>query len=238
MATKEENKRKKVELYLMVATTCLVMAGIWVVLGTPETALAKKPVDDTTYYTVTMEGDLTIVGAFNLDPGQDPPPDWGRSDAASIRVGGPRPKICIATAFLGDVTLVGEPCSDGVIPGGEGGPNWGMLSVKSDATGVIVQYRIGETDKDTGKVVRRYALRTIDPVSLQTTAGSGTWPNGDGTPTVYTVTIPGPTESTPGTSWSLVQDNQGGGPKSDRLDTTLVSTQDTIITFTEYVPAP
>jgi len=44
MATKKENQRKRVKLYLMVATACLVMAGVWVVLGTPETALAKgKP---------------------------------------------------------------------------------------------------------------------------------------------------------------------------------------------------
>ncbi len=45
MATKSKNQRMRVKLYLMVATTCSVMAGVWVVLGTPETVLAKgKPV--------------------------------------------------------------------------------------------------------------------------------------------------------------------------------------------------
>ena len=38
-----KNKNKKVGLCVMVVTACLVLAGIWAVLATPETALAKKP---------------------------------------------------------------------------------------------------------------------------------------------------------------------------------------------------
>lgn len=37
------NRNKKVGLCVMVVTACLVLAGIWAVLATPETALAKKP---------------------------------------------------------------------------------------------------------------------------------------------------------------------------------------------------
>lgn len=43
MATKSKNQRKRVKLYLMAATTCLVMAGIWGFLATPDVALATKP---------------------------------------------------------------------------------------------------------------------------------------------------------------------------------------------------
>jgi hypothetical protein len=47
MATKNKNQRRKVELYLMAVTSCIVLAGVWAVLVTPETSLAKgKPVGD------------------------------------------------------------------------------------------------------------------------------------------------------------------------------------------------
>ena len=47
METKNKNQRKKVELYLMAVTSCIVLAGVWAVLVTPETSLAKgKPVGD------------------------------------------------------------------------------------------------------------------------------------------------------------------------------------------------
>ena len=38
-----KNKNKRVKICLMVVTTCLVLAVLWAVLATPETALAKKP---------------------------------------------------------------------------------------------------------------------------------------------------------------------------------------------------
>lgn len=217
METKSKNKKLRVKLYLITLTSCIVLSSVLAVLAIPETALAKKPVDDTTYYTVTMTGDLEIVGAFN--DGNLQPLDWGRSFETGIMVNHPRPKICFATAFLqtGGVTLKGEPCGDGVIPGDDG-PNWGTLFVSGDDTGVTVGYKIGESDGKTGKL-RRYALKS-GPGSL-VTSGSGIWPNGEGTGTVYTVTIPA------GMSWSLVEE------RGD-LNTTLTSTQDTIITFTEY----
>ena len=232
-----KNRNKRIGLCVTVVAGCLILAIVWAVLAMPETALAKKPPkppkpdDDPTRYGVAMNGDLTIVGGFNLDPGQEPPEDWGGSSETGILVNGPRPKICIANAFLetGGVTLDGETCDcgDGVIPRGDG-PNWGTLFVEGDATGVIVKYRIGETDADTGKT-RRYTLRTNGSVPVVRTQGSGTWPNGDGDDqTIYTITIPGPTEDDPGMSWSLVQDRPG------KLNATLISTQDTIITFTEY----
>lgn len=40
-----KNKNKKVGLCVMVVVSCIVLAGIWAVLATPETALAKKPTD-------------------------------------------------------------------------------------------------------------------------------------------------------------------------------------------------
>ncbi len=40
-----KNKNKKVGLCLMVVTSCFILAGLWAVLATPETALAKKPTD-------------------------------------------------------------------------------------------------------------------------------------------------------------------------------------------------
>ena len=41
MSKKNENKRARI--YLVVAATFIVLAGLWAVLATPETALAKKP---------------------------------------------------------------------------------------------------------------------------------------------------------------------------------------------------
>ncbi|TES89495.1 MAG: hypothetical protein E3J93_00365 [Dehalococcoidia bacterium] len=40
-----KNRNKKVGLCLMVVTSCFILAGLWAVLATPETALAKKPTD-------------------------------------------------------------------------------------------------------------------------------------------------------------------------------------------------
>ncbi len=39
-----KNRKKKVGLCVMVVTSCFILAGLWAVLATPETALAKKPV--------------------------------------------------------------------------------------------------------------------------------------------------------------------------------------------------
>ena len=234
-----KSKNNTVGIGLMVVTTCIVVTGLWAVLAIPETTLAKKPdklgggkTDDKTYYSVTITGDLTLYGAWECEGYVEiaPPDKWGYSFETGIRVNRPLPRICIAAAFLGEVILDGDDCSDcdGVIPHGNG-PNWGTLSVKGDSSGVLVTYYIGETDAVTGKC-RRYTLSTIHPVIPEKTAGSGTWPNGDGDDTtVYRVTIPGPIEGTPGMSWSLVQAKPGN------LNTTLTSTQDTVITFTEYM---
>lgn len=61
METKSKNKR--VEICLMVVTACLVMAGLWAVLATPETALAKKPPpEEAVLFDVTSTGAMEIVG--------------------------------------------------------------------------------------------------------------------------------------------------------------------------------
>ncbi len=39
-----KSRRKRVGIGLMVVATCIVVAGLWAALATPETALAKKPV--------------------------------------------------------------------------------------------------------------------------------------------------------------------------------------------------
>ena len=228
-----KSKNNTVGIGLMVVITCIVVTGLWAVLAIPETALAKKPdkTDDRTYYSVTMTGDLSLHGAWDCEGYVEitPPDKWGYSFETGIRVNRPSPRICIAAAFLGEVTLDGDDCSDcdGVIPHGNG-PNWGTLKVEGGSSGVFVTYYIGETDAVTGKQ-RLYTLRTDNPVPVMKTQGNGTWPNGDGNDqTIYTVTIPGPTDTETGMSWSLVQAKPGN------LNTTLTSTQDTVITFTEY----
>ena len=219
----QKNRKKKVGLCVMIVTSCLVITTISALLATSETALAKKPVkpDESTRYDVTMMGDLKLVGSFNVDP----PDGWAMSFNTGIRVSQPRVKICVATAFLdtGGVTLDGDACLDcgGVIPDGDGAPNWGTLIVEGDSAGVIVTWYIGETDAVTGKI-RRYTLTSIDPLPVNT-MGSGTWPNGESDDvTVHEVIIP------IGTQWNLVQAKPG------KLNTIITSTQDTIITFTEY----
>jgi hypothetical protein len=219
----QKNRNKRVGLCVMVVSSCLVLAVVWAFLARPETALAKKPVkpDESTHYDVTMTGDLTLVGSFNVDP----PDGWAISFDTGIRVTGPRPKICVTTDFLdtGGVALDGDACPDcdGVIPDGDGAPNWGVLNVEGDSAGVIVTWYIGETDAVTGKI-KRYTLSSVDPFPVNT-MGSGTWPNGEGDDvTVHEVIIP------IGTQWNLVQAKPGN------LDTILISTQPTVITFTEY----
>ena len=223
-----KNRKKRVGLSVAVLTSCLVLAVLWTALATPGTALAKKPTnpgkpgdDEPTYYDVEMTGDLTLIGSFNYEPSDG----WAVSAEDRIRVNRPRPKICITNEFLstGPASLDGEICphGDGVIPDGDGAPNWGALVVIDDPEGMYVKYYIGETDADTGKI-NRYDLTTEGPVELVTT-GSGTWPNGDGDGvTVHKVTVP------EGTAWSLVQARPGD------LKTILTSTQPTVITFTEY----
>ncbi len=227
MSNKSKNKR--VGIGVVVVATCIVMAGLWAVLAIPGTALAGKPVkpDDVTHYSVTMTGDLTIVGAFSFDDGVCSvdlgSPAEGRTFEKGILVNRPLPAVCIANAFLDIVTLYGDNCDDcdGVIPHGNG-PNWGTLFVEGDDNGVIVKYSIGETDEETGKC-RRYTLSTTESVIPVKTEGGGAWPNGDGDDTTkYEVTIPS------STSWSLVQAKPG------KLNTPLTSTQVTVITFTEY----
>ena len=65
METKSKNKR--VGLCLMVGTICIVVAGLWAVLATPETALAKKPDGgggkETRTYRVTFQDDFGTVAA-------------------------------------------------------------------------------------------------------------------------------------------------------------------------------
>ncbi len=61
-----KNRNKKVGLCVMVVTACLVLAGIWAVLATPETALAVKP-----------------------DKPPKPPKDGGGERTAMVTISGP-----------------------------------------------------------------------------------------------------------------------------------------------------
>ncbi len=54
-----KNKNKRVKICLMVVTTCLVLAVLWAVLATPETALAKgKPGSSVAYKMVIDTADF------------------------------------------------------------------------------------------------------------------------------------------------------------------------------------
>ena len=44
MTIESNNKKERVETCVMVLASCIVLAGVWATLATPETALAKKPV--------------------------------------------------------------------------------------------------------------------------------------------------------------------------------------------------
>ena len=55
MSNKSKNKR--VEICLIVAATCVVVTGLWAVLATPETALAKKPIKPDT----VVKGDVEFL---------------------------------------------------------------------------------------------------------------------------------------------------------------------------------
>jgi len=54
-------KSKRVGICLMVGTICIVVAGLWAVLATPETALAGKPGSDVAYKMVIDTADFDPV---------------------------------------------------------------------------------------------------------------------------------------------------------------------------------
>ena len=59
-----KNKNKKAQICLMVVTTCLVLATLWAVLATPETALAKgKPGSGVDYKMVIDTENFAPVSA-------------------------------------------------------------------------------------------------------------------------------------------------------------------------------
>jgi hypothetical protein len=67
MATRINNNKKRVELYLMVLASCIGLAGVWAVLAMPEIALAKgKPVTEYATYTVTFSGELVGSGTATV----------------------------------------------------------------------------------------------------------------------------------------------------------------------------
>jgi len=75
MATKKENQRKRVKLYLMAVTSCIVLVGIWAVLATPETALAKGKPDKPGgggkkgYDVILVRADFVAGSAIDSDSG-------------------------------------------------------------------------------------------------------------------------------------------------------------------------
>ena len=68
-----KSKNKRVGICLMVVASCIVLAGLWVVLATPETALAKKPVKPpgtTIYFDVLLGmdgGDIFMVSGSPIE---------------------------------------------------------------------------------------------------------------------------------------------------------------------------
>ncbi|UCC99279.1 MAG: hypothetical protein JSW66_05215 [Phycisphaerales bacterium] len=69
-----KNRNKKVGLCLMAVTTCLVLAGLWAVLTTPGTALAKKPPkppsDGERTAMVTISGPMQSAGPHSFGLGE------------------------------------------------------------------------------------------------------------------------------------------------------------------------
>ena len=70
----DKNRNKTVGICVMVVTACLILAGLWAVLATPETALANPPDgdgnhnhgggDDGGTYFVTVSGDVSSTTIF------------------------------------------------------------------------------------------------------------------------------------------------------------------------------
>ncbi len=65
-----KNRKKTVGICVMVVTASLVLATLWAVLATPETALAKKPDGgggkETRTYKVTFQGGLSASGCRTM----------------------------------------------------------------------------------------------------------------------------------------------------------------------------
>ena len=101
-----KNRKKKVGLSVMVVTACLVLATLWAVLATPETALAKKPDrppgkgGDKTAYSVVAEDHGAPQDGYNSPTLVSTCP--GSTTETSLFVRWPRsPALCIVITPTG-----------------------------------------------------------------------------------------------------------------------------------------
>ena len=141
-------KNKTVGFYLMVVTACLVLATLWAVLATPETALAKKPGGGGG----GKKQEISVSVTFRDDVG-----DGVKSDDGGPYTRERRNKV---KAFIGmggqlrlntwDSTvrsiLLNIPASDCTLQGGFGHANLVTLGEDTDDNGVLTPEEL-EGDK-------------------------------------------------------------------------------------------
>ena len=98
-----KNRNKKVGLCVMVVTASLVMATLWAVLATPETALAAKP-DKPGGNVVKQDipGVLTFTGSGSLTNDGAVPPEYSNSEAGTTCFIGRRRSIWVRLSKTSD----------------------------------------------------------------------------------------------------------------------------------------
>ena len=120
----KKNKNKSITRTLMVVATCIALVGLWAVLATPETALAKKPPREHVLFDVTtLElSDMVILGVANPDlgcPAVKFGPANGRADnKPRVIVNRPSPAIQMDFLAVDDASLCfkkGDIVCDGTL---------------------------------------------------------------------------------------------------------------------------
>jgi len=177
MATKRVDKKMRIQLYLMALAGCIALAGMWIVMATPKTAMAKPPSKETIYFDVNVTGDMLLVGTFiRNDDGTfyvQPGLAEGRAETLSQVVVN-RPSPAIQMDFLAALSCF----TAGDIYGLDGS---GTLVIIEGNKGQSVRYSFRAYGKDGTLVSYR-----IDADADIVGDTGGSFPRGD---TGYTVTV-------------------------------------------------
>jgi hypothetical protein len=183
-----KNRNKKVGICVMVVTASLVLAALWAVLATPETALAKKPITEPILFNVTtLTGSaIEIVGYFDAaDPGANEDgivlgPAKGYASDRHSNVGVRRPSPAIQMDFLAALDcfdsgdIYSFDCS-------------GSLGIFQDNKGAFIRYFFQAYGKDPEGEWTHYRI-DADAEIVSDTPGN-TFPRGESVDGGYTVTV-------------------------------------------------
>jgi hypothetical protein len=189
MATKRNNKKERVELYLMVLAGCILLAGVWAALVMPETALAKKPENPgkpgggggkfkTVLYDVHFSENLQLVFwsgniTGRIDDGDDP------RMVVNAGEGGVNPPIQPKELKYGGFDFHSGPEGDGFDIAFPETTYRGTLIISADGSQVTLGFQaLSRTGKKQWYTFSATVVETVpaawDPLALEENGGTAT----------------------------------------------------------------